>query len=321
MTSTRTLQHAILKTICYADVFDYPLTRQEVYRWLIGPVNSPALEKNEEITHALRKADYIIKQTNGYYYLRGRSQTISMRNRKTEWVKDKMTIATRVGKWLGRIPTVRMVAITGALAMENTDKNDDIDIFIVASRKRLWITRLLVIALVALIAQRRKPTTIREASGTDFKAGRIMDPRHNNKICLNLFLDEDTLTIPPPKRNLYTAHEVVQIKPIVNKDGMAERFLGKNQWARQYLPNSLKGPKEISEKALGETAGIHRKTSLGSTIGNLMEQLAYRLQRKIMESRKTTEMVQPQRAFFHPRRTADQVLEGYRQRLKRHLSI
>src|SRR3989337_671925 len=121
--------------------------------------------------------------------------------------------------------------------MENVGRADDIDLMIVTSRNRLWLTRLLVLALVSLIAERRKPPNQRETQ----TPGLITEPsptkdKVKNKICLNLFLDEDALAVPPAMRNLYTAHEVVQVKKLVSKDHIAERFLKQHTWVQRYLP-------------------------------------------------------------------------------------
>lgn len=310
MVKSNDLPNAILRTLCYADVFDYPLTLEEVRRWLIGPL---ATDKRDEavIQTALTKIGPQINQTEGYYYLRGRVDTIVWRKKRARYAREKLAIATKVGKWLGYIPTVRMVAVTGALAMRNTKESDDIDLMLITRSKRLWLTRLFVVALVSLISKRRKPEKQWDNETRE---------QWKNAICLNLFLDEESLVIPPAKRNLYTAHEVVQSQPIINKNQTAERFLTKNQWVRQYLPHSLIANTKLPQQAPPKPEGICHHLSLISNLGNLLEQISYQLQMKIMESKRTTEIVQPHQAFFHPRNTGDLVLKGYFTRLKKYLS-
>ena len=309
------LQDAILKTLCYANVFDYPLTLEEITRWIIGPVDERRVN-GRAINHALKRISPKIKQAKGYYYLKGNGRTVSLRKKRERYAKEKMAIATNVGKWLSYIPSVRMVLLTGALAMENADRNDDIDLMIVTRSKRLWLTRLLVLALVSLIAERRKPTnrTKTQTQGLRMELSSLKD-KVKNKICLNLFLDEDALAVPPAMRNLYTAHEVVQAKALVSKDHIAERFLKQNTWVKRYLPKALDGEGRVGRIKHG---GRKKRETAMTAAGDILEDMAYKVQTKVMESKRTTEKIEPNRAFFHPRNTSALVLGEYRRLLKRY---
>src|SRR2546422_753264 len=84
-----------------------------------------------------------------------------------------------------RLPFVRLVAVTGALAMNNARAGDDIDLFILAQPGRLWLCRLLVLGVVKLAARR------------------------GHTLCPNFLLSTGRLRLS--ERNLFTAHEVVQM--------------------------------------------------------------------------------------------------------------
>lgn len=196
------MKKAILRTLAYADVFDYPLTAEELYRFLIGQKGRP---------------DY----QDGFYFLKGRQGIVALRKKRERWSKEKLKIAQRVAKWLRLVPTIKMVAVTGALAISNSDKEDDIDLLIVTSKNRLWLTRLLTVLLVELVAQRRRPK----------------DKEIKDKICLNMFLDEAHLGVPKKEQDLFSAHEVCQLKPLWEREGVYQKFLKKNQWVKQFLPN------------------------------------------------------------------------------------
>lgn len=201
---------AILRTIAYADIFDYPLTGPEIRKFLIS-------EAPQKIPDLLQG----VAQTNGLYFLKGREKTVAIRRKREQWSREKMKIAQRVTGWLKLIPTIKMVAVTGALAMNNADRNDDIDLLIVTSRNRLWLTRLLTVLLVELVSSRRHPG----------------DKVVTDKICLNMFLDEDYLAVPKKERDLFSGHEVCQLKPLWDKDHCYQKFSEANLWSKKFLAN------------------------------------------------------------------------------------
>ena len=60
---------------------------------------------------------------------RKESKTIKIRLRNYK-------IAERVARWLRFVPFVRMVAVTGTLAMKNSEKESDIDFFVVLGERQ-----------------------------------------------------------------------------------------------------------------------------------------------------------------------------------------
>jgi hypothetical protein len=211
---------AIARTLAYADVFDYPLTKKEICRYLISP-KKISLKLIEEELPRMNFAEH----KDGYYFLKDQEKTILLRQQKKSPNVQKRLIAVRVAKWLRLIPTIKMVAITGALSMNNAQKEDDIDLLIISAKDRLWLTRALTVLLTELVASRRRPG--------DPPAGR----RIRDKICLNMFLDETHLLIPEKERNLFTAHEICQLKLLWEKDNTYQRFMMQNQWVKKYLAN------------------------------------------------------------------------------------
>ncbi len=285
----------VLRTLAYADIFDYPLTLTEINHWLIS---------SSVITSLSGK----ITKTNGYYTLTNRSHLIKLRQARSRFSQEKLQLARRVGEWLKSIPTIKLVAVTGALAMRNSDPNDDIDLMIVTSPNTLWFTRVLVVPLVSLIAKRRKPETSRyQLDASRYSVG--ASSAYSNSICLNLWLDTTALAVPPPKRNLYTAHEVAQVKPLWSRTDAHHRFLSANSWIKSYLPNiKIKSTSEVARLSRAQSRETPRTVSW-------LNQLAFRLQLWYMRPRLTRETVTLHAAFFHPRDTARLVMRQYRRRL------
>lgn len=211
------MKKAIIQTLAYADVFDYPLIEKEIWRYLIAEkkISSEIVQKE-----LCQKYPQIVK-TGEYFFLKNRHQIVKIRQVREKWSRGKLKIAQRVAGWLRLIPWIKMVGVTGALAMNNSDKDDDIDLLITTSKNRLWLTRLLATIIIELVASRRRPD----------------DQKFRDKICLNMFLDEKHLAVPKKEQDLFTAHEVVQMKPIWEKDNTYQKFLKANIWVKKYLPN------------------------------------------------------------------------------------
>lgn len=209
------IQTAILRTLAYADVFAYPLTLKELHQFLINEkTNSQSLEK---ILKTLKDVSF----KGNYLFLKNQERNVSLRQERKKWSQKKWLVARKVAGWLRLIPWIKMVAVTGNLAMDNAEKNDDIDLLIVTARKRLWLTRLLTNFLVEIVANRRRPN----------------DKEVKDKICLNMFLTEDHLKIPLKEQNLFTAHEVCQLKLLWQRKNSYQKFIQKNLWSQKFLPN------------------------------------------------------------------------------------
>jgi hypothetical protein len=110
--------------------------------------------------------------------------------------------------------------VTGGLAVNNADKQDDIDLFFITSRGALWISRLLATAVVELLGKRRKPG----------------DRDVTDKICLNMFMSEDALRLPAGEQDLFAAHEVLQMEPLWGRGDSHWQFLRANSWVKTLLP-------------------------------------------------------------------------------------
>jgi len=213
------MKKAILRTLAYADVFSYPLTKEEIRKWLIS--EDRRQESRKKFAHSLKLAldSCQIRVTDGFYYLHNRKEIVKLREQREVWSQSKFKIARRVAPWLRFIPWVKMVGVTGALAMANSDQKDDIDLLIITSRDRLWLSRGLIVCFLRLTRLYRRPGKIK------------------NKICPNMLLDEKHLAMPKKERDLFSAHEVLQMKPLWERGRTHQRFLRANQWSQKFLPN------------------------------------------------------------------------------------
>lgn len=209
----------ILKTVHYADLFDYPLKREEIHYYLISQ-REVSLEIVVVELNLLVKEGRLLRD-GGYYFLPGRQVLIETRQEREAFSRLKMARIREAVELLRLWPWTQMIGLTGALAVGNADEQADADLMVITSPGRLWLTRLFVFVFLKIIGLKRDDRH-KEASG---------------KICINLWLDEENLAVGVGDRDLVVGHEIVQMKPLVNKNRVYEKFVAQNLWLKQFLPN------------------------------------------------------------------------------------
>lgn len=287
------LQKNILRTLSYADIFDYPLTPEEIVKFLVGESEV----ETEVVLNALTKIITDSKQiyTDGeFYFLKGRNEIVELRKRRRGWSEKRWEIVRKTVNGLKIVPMIKMIGISGALAMNNCREEDDIDLLVVTSANCLWLTRLVIFLLIPLLGiKRRKPQEIEV----------------KDKICFNLFLEENHLKIEP--ENLFFAHEICQVKPLLNKGKTYEKFLWENRWVRKYLPNAV----IFSNVAMQQCNNRSFIASLLDCFIVFLENLAFKLQYLYMKPRMTIERITLYQAFFHPQNLQEKTQAEYEKRI------
>jgi len=199
------ISQSVLEAILYSDVFDFPLTAHEVHRYLPETAAS-----REEVFQILNMDSRFVKIGN-YYTLIGREKIAGIREQRQLHSNKLMAYAWIYGRVIGTLPFIRMVAVTGSLAVRNVSKNADFDYMLVTKPGRLWTARAFVLLL----------NRITRLFG--------------HTICPNLIVSENCLEWHP--RDLYSAHEFCQMIPITGRD-MYYKLMSVNPWIKGFLPNA-----------------------------------------------------------------------------------
>jgi len=217
------LERSILATAAYADIFDTPRTAAEMHRYLVGTQASP-----EQVSAGLAAcaASGRLVQAGDMYCLPGREAIVQTRQRRERAAARLWPRAAWYGRAISGLPFVRMVAVTGSLAVNNAECSADLDYLVVTRPGRLWLARAVVILLVRMAAQR------------------------GDRVCPNYFLSEQALALAD--RSLFAAHELVQMAPL-SGTAVYRAMRRANPWADTFLPNAG-GPGRL----LPETPGWSR---------------------------------------------------------------
>jgi hypothetical protein len=207
------VEAAILRTVVYADVFAFPISAAEIQHYLIGCQASLA-----DVQAALAESVWLrarLQQQDDHWLLCGHQHKgRGLAEQQSAWLWGQ---ATHYAARLAALPFVRMVALTGSLAMRNAkvggppNRPDDIDYLIVTVPGRVWLTRLLAVMVV-------RWAKLRGVS-----------------LCPNYVLAETALA--QTEQDLYIAHEICQMIPLAGwPTYLAMRQA--NQWAATHLPNA-----------------------------------------------------------------------------------
>lgn len=222
------LQESILQTIVFFDLFDFPLTAEEIHEHLF---DYPKKVHIKEIKGTLNEMEGVLSHVHDYYTLKGREQLVDTRKAR-KFIAEKLWGRTRqYGQYITKIPFVKMVAVCNNLAYDNASEQSDIDLFIVIDEGRMWTARLLITTILHFFGVRRYGDKV---------AGRF---------CLSFFatpqaLDMEKIKIQP--NDPYLAYWTKLLTPIYGEETYKE-FRKKNEkWIKEHY--NLEFPDEEKKK-------------------------------------------------------------------------
>ncbi|HTR31360.1 MAG TPA: hypothetical protein VMH27_18940 [Puia sp.] len=201
------LRSSILKVIAYFDIFNYPLTVEDVVHFLdVECDEHPVKKELDALT-----AEGCLFRNGSFYSLQDDASLAARRLDNRRRADTLLPVAERGARLLFQFPFVRGVFISGSLSKRCADEKADIDYFIVTSANRLWIARTFMHLF-------KKLTYVRG---------------HQHRYCMNYYVDEDALEIR--EKNIFTATEMITLIPASGNGGVV-RFLKANEWTARFYP-------------------------------------------------------------------------------------
>jgi len=240
------LEDAILRTVLYADVFSFPLTLAEIHHFLIAPAPVSRAQVEAALARSPRLRDSLCC-IDGFFMRVGREELVDVRRSREDASQALWDAAFNYGRWMACVPFVRMVALTGALAMRNAVAGDDIDYLIVTRSGRVWMARAFAIILVRLARLR------------------------GVELCPNYVLADDALV--QERRDIFMAHEIAQMIPLHGRE-LYERMLRENGWMLAQMPNAQAAFYDGGEAQIGGGWRLIKRALeglLGGALGDAVE--------------------------------------------------
>jgi len=237
----------VINTILYFDVFNYPLTAEELYEHHTAGLSFDIFKQhlNELITE--NKLNY----SDSYYFSPLASKTnIERRIAGNKMAIQNMSEAIKWSKKINKFPFVRSINLSGSIAKNYFDRDSDLDYFIITKANRLWICRTLIILYY-----------------------KILSKENRKKLCTNYFVDETALELID--KNLFTATELSYLVPIVNLP-LSQKLIEKNNWVKNYIEN-----KSLVEKyVIDDKNSILKNLTeiiLDNKLGNVLDDFLLRI--------------------------------------------
>jgi predicted nucleotidyltransferase len=209
-TSLTSEESGIIRTLLYFDIFNYPLTEEEILKFNPVLISS----KREMIENLSRLTNRkLIFKIDQFYSVRSEEWLAERRVLGNEMAKKMIGIARKYANLIAMFPYVRAIMLSGSISKNYMDADSDIDYFIVTQPGRLWITR----ALLALFR-------------------RLFLLNSNKFFCTNYLVDTETLEIE--EKNIYTAFETATLIPVYGEH-LWKKFQARNNWVKNHFPNLL----------------------------------------------------------------------------------
>ena len=212
----KNIEEAILRVIVFFDVFSFPLTSLEIWKYI---------DLDCDLKDVLDVLDSEKKWTsNGvFYFLSGREEIVSERLNRYNHSNRKLKKALRISRVFSFIPWIKMIAIGNIIGSDNLKDGSDIDFFIICEKNRVWLSRFISTSIVKVLGLRPKVNDVRD------------------KFCLSFYIGEDAMDLKQfflsNTEDLYFRYWFAGLKVIYEQGDIYDRFIEANQQIVESIPN------------------------------------------------------------------------------------
>lgn len=262
MSSVNHLQRSVLQTLAYFDLADFPLTQEELYRYLWQPPELTYEEFIQQFSTLLPHFSGVATRW-GYYFLAGREKIVEKRRQSVVPTDLKLYKARRIMNYIAWIPFLQAVFISSSVAAQTAHEHSDIDFFIITKPKHIWLVRFMTNLILRLGGLR------------------IYGRNKKDRICLCFFVDSDHLDLLSWRTHsddIHFAYWLHQMAPLYDPENMYEKFITANTWTKEFLPyiHTQSGfPEFKKEKDVLKTIS---ERLLHGSLGSLGEKLTRKIQ-------------------------------------------
>jgi hypothetical protein len=231
---------AIARTVIYSSLFDYPITLDQLHESLLE-----SRQTSDQVLETYRTSPLLqamLEFREGLFFPRGRGALIGERRLREARSRAFLAVHRRLLSAICALPYVRMVALSGSIAHLNLERGADLDLFVVTRGRRVWSVTVAIVLLAKMMRRRRT-------------------------VCANFVIADSELTLE--QQDLFTANQVIHLKPICGADVIADLFAA-NPFVERFYPNlprhvRLK-PDTTYAPVAGEDARVSERSRLKAVV-------------------------------------------------------
>lgn len=258
MKEVLSLQQAIIVTLHYFDLLDFPLTLEELEEYLYG-WSAPA----EALSDALAKLPQV-QHAHGFYFLEGRHEIAELRKERQKISEAMWERVERFRFLFALCPYIRMAAMCNTLAYGNVKETSDMDLFIITKNGKLATARFFMKIFTELFGVRVHHEKI---------AGRF---------CLSFFVTERASNLKPLAHAFdpHLAYFVLTAMPLFGESVYRDWLKANEEWVARYFKRLL-SPRisHLKESFVARTFRFFLESFL-FLLGNWLENFLYEWQMK-----------------------------------------
>jgi predicted nucleotidyltransferase len=237
-------------TLAYFDCIDYAPTTLEIQQWLLRPTISVGAQNLEPLQSvgAIEVALHSLSAvtcTAGVWTMAGRETLAQTRNRSYDATETKWKRVCPFLKLLAACPGVEAIWLCNSMGWGAAKPDSDIDLCIITTPGKLWSTRFITTALMALLRQRPG------------------EQRRDRAICLSFYMTADHLNLAPlalTPHDIHFAFWTTQMYPVYDPHNIFTRYQAVNTtWLSGYFNN-------LQWSQPNPRRGINRHTAITNII-------------------------------------------------------
>jgi len=253
------IEKAIIKTLAFFDIFERPLTLEEIWQFLYQKPASQMHASQMQVLIGLQKLEknHQILGKNQYFCLSNRKSIIDKFLQNQSFIHGRLQKVRWVVKILRLVPFVKNISIINSLSFRTSNEASDIDLLIITKKGRLWTARALTVLLLEIIGQNKNKW---------YQAG---------KFCLGFAFDETRLDL----KKIAKGHEVHFMYWLANLLPVYDREIYHQLIEVNYLNNFLPNWRTPKIKINREKVGLIEKL-FSKKLGDRLEKLFAEIQIK-----------------------------------------
>lgn len=214
-------EEVILRTLAYFDLFSFPLTESEIWKWQYHESEKFSLS---EVVEVLKKSEVLGKlldKREEFYFLKGREGIIEERKKRYAISVKKLKKTKFWIRFLQCAPFVRAIAVCNNLSYYNAKESSDIDLLVITEPGHIWIARFFLAGFLKIF--RLRPG----------------DRRNYDGLCPSFFISSSALNMERfalKGGDPYLVYWTGGIMPMGGDKIYFEKFFKNNEWIKSHLP-------------------------------------------------------------------------------------